>query len=66
VAYSYERNGPVVKLGIYDCNVPSDDSLFISINAESLNFLDLNHNTSMSAIHMVFDTGYTPTMLALP
>ena len=66
LAYSYSRNGPWVRLGIYDCNLPDDDTLFIEINAESFAVLDLNHNTSMSNIYMFFDTNYTPTALPLP
>ena len=59
LAYSYQRNGPTITLGIYDPNRPDADDLQIVLNAENLGTVDLSHNTSMSNIYMFFHTGYT-------
>jgi hypothetical protein len=58
-AYSYKRDGNIVRLGIYDCNLPDNNSIEISINADEMSFPSINHNTSMSQLLMFFQTGYT-------
>jgi hypothetical protein len=58
LAYSYQRSGPSVTLGIYDPNRPDRDDLTIVIDAES-GAVNLSHNTSMRDIVMFFHTGYT-------
>jgi hypothetical protein len=58
LAYSYQRSGPSVTLGIYDPNRPDRDDLTIVIDAENLGAVNLSHNTSMRDIVMFFHTGY--------
>ena len=62
LAYSYQRDGRNVTLGIYDPNRPDEDNLTIEIDAGNLGAVDLSHNTSMSRIYMFFHTGYTPSV----
>jgi hypothetical protein len=59
-AYFYQRSGRIVTLGIYDCNMPNDDSVFIRIDADNLDRPDITHNTSMSELLAFFETSYRP------
>lgn len=58
-AYAYRRNGDQVWMGIYDCNRPDVDDLYIQINASELTYPQIDHNTSMSQILAFFETGYS-------
>lgn len=66
LAYSYSRSGAHVRLGIYDPDLDDVDDLYLDLDAESMNVLALDHNTSMANIHMFFDTDYSPSPLPLP